>query len=322
MLLVCFSKVGKTYLANKYLDKVNDLDASKFIKLNSDENGWPINYIEAIKQSDVDFEVTLIPYITDVVLCLDALGIEYTLVYPDVIEDRYEEFSKFHNVFKLSTKPKIILNKGEYIEHALSNLFDWIVIEEAQNEVNNDIAVLENDANVVSSSKKLTFEALVDDNVQVTESDIREFKAIQNKLKIGLILQAKASLNRILKMSTMLDKLYDELFKRVDTSIETTDTASLMYTTEYIAKSLNETNQFIMSLVNNEKIQNFFIIDNSNVVNIGNDRVDISKRERIRKAVEIVVDNLDYFVEGDFDKLQNPNVIDVSEENNNADIST
>lgn len=320
MLLVCFRKVGKTYLANKYKDRVNDLDSDKYISSDHTEDGWPINYIEAIKQSEINFDLTLIPYMTDVVLCLDALNIEYTLVYPNTELERYKEFWKFYSVFEASTKPKIILQNDNYLEQGLASIFDWIKLEESDD--SKQLIISEDDSIAVSSSNKLTLDKLVDDNVQITESDIREFKATQNKLKIGLILQAKTSLNRILKMSTMLDKLYDELLDRVDNSLKTTDTASLMYTTEYISKALNETNQFIMSLVNNEKIQNFFIVDNSSVVNIGNDRVDISKRERIRKAVEVVVDNLDYFASGEFDKIQNPNIIDVSEEKDNADKTT
>lgn len=320
MLLVCFRKVGKTYLANKYKDRVNDLDSDKYISSDNTEDGWPINYIEAIKQSEINFDLTLIPYMTDVVLCLDALNIEYTLVYPNTELERYKEFWKFYSVFEASTKPKIILQNDNYLEQGLASIFDWIKLEESDD--SKQLIISEDDSIAVSSSNKLTLDKLVDDNVQITESDIREFKATQNKLKIGLILQAKTSLNRILKMSTMLDKLYDELLDRVDNSLKTTDTASLMYTTEYISKALNETNQFIMSLVNNEKIQNFFIVDNSSVVNIGNDRVDISKRERIRKAVEVVVDNLDYFASGEFDKIQNPNIIDVSEEKDNADKTT
>lgn len=321
MLLVCFRKIGKTYLADKYNDKVNDLLPDEYMNSNNNQDGWPINYIEAIKQSELDYVITLIPYITDVILCLDALNIEYTLVYPIDKINRYEEFWKYHNVFEVSNKPKILLKADEYLENALLGIFDWIKTNDCQDttmQESTDIVELSS----TDSSNKLTFEKLIDDNVQVTESDIREFKAIQNKLKIGLILQAKSSLNRILKMSTILDKLYDELLDRVDNSLKTTDTASLMYTTEYISKALNDTNQFIMSLVNNEKIQNFFIIDNSNVVNIGNDRVDIGKRERIRKAVEIVMDNIDYFADGEFDKIKNPNIIDVSEDSDNVDKAT
>ena len=43
---------------------------------------------------------------------------------------------------------------------------------------------------------------------------------------------------------------------------------------------------------------------------------DKDKREKIRKVVEIVLDNLDMFEQGQFAELKNPNIIDVSEDNN------
>ena len=66
--------------------------------------------------------------------------------------------------------------------------------------------------------------------------------------------------------------------------------------------------------------KNCIVIDNSSVVNVGSiDSVDINKREKIRKAAEIVMDNIDYFVEGDFDKVRNPNIeTDTMEEDNNV----
>ena len=78
-----------------------------------------------------------------------------------------------------------------------------------------------------------------------------------------------------------------------------------------------------MSLINNEKIQNFFVIDNSTVINnISDDRVSIDSRERVRKAAEIVLDNIDYFASGKFDSLKNPNAIDVTPEEGDNDGST
>ena len=60
-------------------------------------------------------------------------------------------------------------------------------------------------------------------------------------------------------------------------------------------------------MIPNEKIQNFFIIDNSNIINISDDRLSIDKREKIRKAAEIVLENTEYFASGDFDKIVDPN---------------
>ena len=77
---------------------------------------------------------------------------------------------------------------------------------------------------------------------------------------------------------------------------------------------LNETNQFIVSLISNEKIQNFFIIDNSSVINVNDDHIDINSREKIRKAVEIVMDNIDYFEQGQYENMKNPNLIETEGE--------
>ena len=160
-------------------------------------------------------------------------------------------------------------------------------------------------------------EQLVNDDIEITEADVRDLKCVQNKLKVGMLLQAKNSLKRILKMTKILDKLYDNLIDRIDESVETADTASLMYTADYLSKALSDTNQFIMSLINNDKIQNFFIIDNSNVINVNSNMIDIEQREKIRKATEIVMNNIDYFTNGEFSQMKNPNnVIEVKEEPN------
>lgn len=312
MLIVGFDKIGKTTLASKYSDKIQEVDFKEY----KDKQEWPINYIEAIKKSILEYEITIIPYLEDVILCLDALNIEYTLAFPDIsCEQDYIQYWNKYSKFAGSSKDKLILDRDETLEQALALVFDWIIIEKS----NEELAVVEEITKVIPENKnKLSMEQLLDDDLEITEADVRELKATQNKLKVGMLLQAKNSLNRVLKLSNTLDKLYDKLLERIDNSLDTTDTASLMYTTEYISKALNETNQFIVSLISNEKIQNFFIIDNSTVINASNDRKDINSRERIRKAVEIVMDNIDYFEQGQYQNMKDPNVIEVSGENQNA----
>ena len=171
-----------------------------------------------------------------------------------------------------------------------------------------ELEVIKTETKSVDKSK-LTLQELIEQDINITEADIRELKSTTNKFKVALMLQAKSRLNTVLKLCDVLDKLYDELINRIDQSLTTTDTPSLMYTTEYISKALADTNQFIMSLITNEKIQNFFIIDNSNIININDNRVDIDKREKIRKAAEIVLDNADYFTNGQYDKIIDPNSV-------------
>ena len=194
-------------------------------------------------------------------------------------------------------------NLGE--KESTDNKIESIKIDSSDNENNKPI-----ESNSTNHFNNLTMQDLLKEDTIISETDVRNLKVVENKLKIGMILQAKTSLNRILKLSTVLDKLYDELIDRIDTDLSNTDTASLMYTADYISKALNDNNQFILNLINNDKIKNFFIIDNSNIINVSDNSIDISKRDRIRRAVEIVLDNIDKFETGNLNDLKDPNIIE------------
>ena len=249
----------------------------------------------------------------------DALKIEYKVVYPqNISKEEYDKNKQDYDMLKLQAQKveAYVIKDDETLEQTLKEDFDWIVIEEPK-----DLQPIKNEiVNIDTAERKpLTFKDLVEnDNIEITDADIRDMKALTNKFKMTMLLQAKTRLKTVLKFCDVLDKLYDELVNRIDTSLTTTDTASLMYTADYIAKALNETNQFIMPLINNEKLQNFFIIDNSSVINISDSRVDINKREKIRKAAEIVLDNIDYFANGEYSNIINPNanVVDVDDNKN------
>ena len=190
-------------------------------------------------------------------------------------------------------------------KESTDNKIESIKIDSSDNENNKPI-----ESNSINHYNNLTMQDLLKEDTIISETDVRNLKVVENKLKIGMILQAKTSLNRILKLSTVLDKLYDELIDRIDTDLSNTDTASLMYTADYISKALNDNNQFILNLINNDKIKNFFIIDNSNIINVNDNSIDISKRDRIRRAVEIVLDNIDKFEIGNLNDLKDPNIIE------------
>lgn len=194
-------------------------------------------------------------------------------------------------------------NLGE--KESIDNKIESIKTDSSDNENNKPI-----ESNSTNHYNNLTMQDLLKEDTIISETDVRNLKVVENKLKIGMILQAKTSLNRILKLSTVLDKLYDELIDRIDTDLSNTDTASLMYTADYISKALNDNNQFILNLINNDKIKNFFIIDNSNIINVSDNSIDISKRDRIRRAVEIVLDNIDKFETGNLNNLKDPNIIE------------
>ena len=303
MLLIGTNKEQAEYMSNKYTNK---FDYIVFNNKNSN-NEYIINFIEKIKNSMLQHEITYIQYEPILITILNRLNILYSVICNEVKELK-------------DLKPDIVIYViiDNSYEKTLYKQFNWIDFKE---EDKSQLEIIHTNKNV------LTFEQLLDDNVNITEADERAFKLTQNKLKVGMLLQAKNSLNRILKLTNVLDKLYDELVDRIDVDINTTDTASLMYTADYISKALQDTNKLIMDLINNEKIQNFFIIDNSQNINVNTDNnvLDANSREKIRTAAKIIMNNLDLFQEGQFDKLVNPNIVEVVEKpvenvNNNQDV--
>lgn len=341
MLLVCLKYDNYKYLSDKYPDNVNIVNIDDYKMTNGVPNvNYPINFLEELKLSESLFPVTVIDFQVDILSFLDAIKLKFYIVFNKDTDDT----SIINNISKIQSS-KVELDSNLTLEHFLVEKFDWIKLDEQKPEDNKPNSQQETPVDIESDSQqetvedkqlntvqnnilpenknKLTLEQLVSSDVDITDADVRDLKATQNKLKVGMLLQAKSMLNRVLKLSTILDKLYDKLLERIDDSIETSDTASLMYTAEYINKALSDTNNFMMSLINNEKIQNFFVIDNSTVINnISDDRVSIDSRERVRKAAEIVLDNIDYFASGKFDSLKNPNAIDVTPEEGDNDGST
>ena len=330
MLIIGFNEIGVDSFVNKYRNNVIKLNYAR----ENTTNDYLIEFIESIKEQQLNYDVVVIPYVNEVVLCLDTLAIPFTVIYPtEMDKTRIEKYKAEYNVFKaLAMKhDSIVLKPGEDVEHCLKDKFEWVVITEnvKNEEENQEVKEKENqevkeenqekslevkeEENIkpAVNKKKLTLQELVENDLEITEADVRELKTETNRFKVAMLLQAKSRLSMVLKLCDTLDKLYAELVVRINQSLTTTDTSSLMFTADYISKALADTNQFIMSLITNEKIQNFFIIDNSNVINITENRVDIDKREKIRKAAEIVIENVDYFSNGEYDKMVNPNAIEV-----------
>lgn len=311
MLLVVLKSSKYMALSDLYSDKINYLEDKD---VNYKDSQSVINYIITIKSSMETYDITMITFNSEIIKCLDSINLltDYKLVYS--MQDDKNDILKLEKL----GKECIVLENSDDLLYILNDSFQWMNQEDLIVEQKESEKSLEE---IPVNKNKITLEQLLSEDISITEADVRDLKSTQNKLKVGMILQAKSMLNRVLKLSNILDKLYDELLDRIDDNIKNTDTASLMYTTEYISKALADTNQFIMSLINNEKIQNFFIIDNSKVINISNDKESISKRENVRKAAEIVLNNLDYLVEGDYKNIINPNTIEI-EEVNNVDSST
>ena len=304
MLLVKYKNIDVTDFVSKYEDKVKILIPNKM-----DTTGnWLIKFIEEIKNTMIKYDIIITDYCKELILGLNALKIEYKVIYPQIISEvEYEQNKTEYDMLKLQSQKveAYIVKENEDIEKTLKDVYKWIHIDDKSVNLSLDNIEI---SETMPVRKPLTFKELVEnDELEITDADIRDMKALTNKFKMTMLLQAKTRLKTVLKFCDVLDKLYDELINRIDTSLDTTDTASLMYTADYIAKALNETNQFIMPLINNEKLQNFFIIDNSSVINISDSRVDINKREKIRKAAEIVLDNIDYFANGEYSNIINPN---------------
>ena len=320
MLLVKYKNLDAVEFANKYNDKVKLLTPNK----TDNASNWLIKFIEEVKRANSDNSIIITDYMKELILGFKALKLKYSIAYPQHISKaEYDENKLEYDALKIQAQEveTFVIKDGETIEKVLADKFDWISIKEEnveeENVVEDNGVVVADSKPVLQERKPLTFKELVEnDDIEITDADIRDMKALTNKFKITMLLQAKSRLKTVLKLCDVLDKLYDELVNRIDVSLATTDTSSLMYTADYIAKALNDTNQFIMPLINNEKLQNFFIIDNSSVINISDSRVDINKREKIRKAAEIVLDNIDYFAEGNYGNIVNPNDTIIEIENN------
>ena len=321
MLLIKYKNLDISSFVEKYKDKVKYLIPEK----NDEDENWIVEFVSKVKNAISGNDIIFIDFLKELIMAFKALKIEYKVIYPQEIDKtEYEKFKADYDIIKLQAQvtEAYVIKKDETFEQTLQPYFKWIAEEQPKEQLKeepkSEEPKKEETAIITTVTRKpLTLEDVInDETLEITDADIRDMKATTNKFKMAMILQAKTRLKTVLKLCGVLDKLYDELVSRIDVSLATADTASLMYTAEYISKALNETNQFIMPLINNEKLQNFFIIDNSSVINISDSRVDINKREKIRKAAEIVLDNLDYFAEGQYGNIIDPNTIVEENETN------
>lgn len=300
MLFIVINDLDLTDIENINVDKIKYIDKSNYTN-----NDWYITMLQDIKKYLLEYEYVFVKYDAKLVQCIDVIHLKYTF-----INNRFDDMCNEQNTTLISTVDELKnLLLSVYKD---SNINDTNHIENTLQSTN--VIESTDDTNItVQKRSEITLQDIIDDNVQLNESFVREMKVIQDKLKAGMYIQAKSNLKRVLKLSNILDKLYDELLDRIETDISTTDTASLMYTTDFIVKALSETNNLIMAIINNEKIQNFFIIDNVNAISVSNNEVSLDQRERIRKAVSIVMSNLDHLKSGDLNKIVNPNTVVESE---------
>lgn len=276
MLLVVTRPEQENNLSKKYNDKV------QYINKTVKEKEEIIKYLEEIKQSCLSKEITIINYDAVILELLDKLSIKYIVVIQLINKAEYKNIPVDR-----------VLEVENTIDKFLSTQYKWIEDE----------------------NRELTLKQLATEDITLTESDVRSFKELENKLKVSLLLQAKTSLNRVLKLTSMLDKLQDAMTERIDMFIDDFTVWDLVRLTESISRTIQDTNSFILNLINNEKVQNYFIVQNNNV-NIGDSAYDINKREKIRKAVEIVLNNIDLYQEGKYESMQNPNAAEAKADEN------
>lgn len=290
MLFIVINDLDLTSIENINTEKIKYIDRSQYTT-----NDWYIMMLQDIKTYMLKYEYVFVKYDSKLVQCIDVIHLKYTF-----INDKFNDMCNEDNT--------TIISSIEELEQLLRTNLNC-VLEETH--ITDDKEMLptsvEDNKAVEQKHTDITLQDIIDDNVQLNESFVREMKVIQDKLKAGMYIQAKSNLKRVLKLSNILDKLYDELLDRIETDITTTDTASLMYTTDFIVKALTETNTLIMSVINNEKIQNFFIIDNVNAISVSNNEVSLDQRERIRKAVSVVMSNLDHLTNNELNQIVDPN---------------
>ena len=57
-----FGNIIEADFITKYKDKVNVLDLQQY----QNSSNWPVNFIEAIKKSELEFDITIISYMQEI----------------------------------------------------------------------------------------------------------------------------------------------------------------------------------------------------------------------------------------------------------------
>lgn len=374
MIVSAFAGVGKTTLAQMYKEDVIDLESGNFKWLDNDgtENlkgnkkipnpKYPINYLEAIKKANSQYKVVLISQHDVIRKCLDAVKLDYIVVYPEIglkeeFIERYklrgnnDNFinlisSKWENWISdlnlIQNHKKIVINKGQYLsdfvedfglpkldnqntqEVSITDSKTEEIVEEIVTDIVETVDKSVENQVIPIVNKDITISKMMEDGFYIDDLTLREFKVVENKVRAGMLIQAKNRLNRIDKLLDTLNKLEDELFNRIDEDITNLRTDRIMEMTKFISSLIRDTNDMVMSVIGNPKLQNFFIVDNSSNVTVEDTvGLDITKRKKIRHAVQVVLDNLDRVEEGNLENIENPNNIiiestQVEEEDSNA----
>lgn len=233
----------------------------------------------------------------------------------------------------VQTHSKIVLQKGQYLSDFVVELGleEYKEQEEKQEEVPQQqietkvpeevidkvteqiVETVDNSVEKLPqtiNNKDITISKIMEDGFYIDDLTLREFKIVENKVRAGMLVQAKNRLNRVDRLLETLNKLEDELFNRIEDDITTMRTDRIIETTKFISSLIKDTNDMVMSVIGNPKLQNFFIVDNSSNVTVEDTGgLDVNKRKRIRHAVQVVLENLDRVEEGNVGAMENPNII-------------
>lgn len=144
----------------------------------------------------------------------------------------------------------------------------------------------------------------------------------KNQLRIFLIAQATRELQRVVKLTDMLDKMQDKFEDKVDEFIDNNeDNAEMMVSAlpqfmDTIMKCLNRSTDIITKVTGNDKLINALYVDNSNNITNNNisqyvsDIEDPKSRLKIREAVNKIIACVNSSDDGSIDEDMMSKVID------------
>ncbi len=120
-----------------------------------------------------------------------------------------------------------------------------------------------------------------------SDVDVKRFTSL---LRIS---QAKKELIRVVRLTEALDRLEEELFKRLEDSPERFHTDELMNLTKVIQSSIDRSNKIIDDLHENETLLSTISVTKIAVKPPKSSTFDLNARERIKNAVSGIIKSLE-----------------------------
>lgn len=131
-----------------------------------------------------------------------------------------------------------------------------------------------------------------DENVPI---DINGEKLV-DKTKMFLVAQARNSLNRIIKLTTFMEKLEDSFINAVSTRLdsEPENIAMISMAMETISECLKDANETVTQVIKDERLQNI-IINTTNIITPDGQCatiIDADSRDEVRNVAESLINML------------------------------